>query len=554
MPTTVVNPITKESLAPYAKLGKSNGKVRSHIIDLLFRLVQTDDPAKVKELCLSEVAWLEDEYTNPNTRTSYVTAYRKALSAYFAEHLPPAILLSEYKGVSQHLALCHLFAADEDYAQKTASTKAKTAKQRDNLTAFNAAAAVNATELALMSDDWRELAAGLIMAVQCRPSDMLQAGKFKAISKYRLEFTTGLKKRGKTVTGEIFCLVDTLIFMDAFSRLRREPDVMEMKDWKLIEVDSGKNKTLNRAVRRIFGDKRDSGEIIPVPHGEKELSCKNLRAAGVNVSYWLHGRDDQSLGRFAELQLLHDNPGTAANYEDFYAADADGNRLLKVGVLKDEKLSAKPQSEKRSSISVDAQLRDMLKNPHLGGRTEAEQAQWADKSQSERLEHIIARALQANGLERDRDRAIERQQKAEFALRQLQRAAMEHEPVTEDEFIRAEDMVAAKPSGFDWRDVPNAELMNDCRHDAYHEKLRRSVEAVQDYNAGRELDEQFAITGSLLRQLAPVTPRKVAEWVKANKADIEAYNSGYSGRQNVGKPDPKSVIKWSEAAYGAYDW
>ena len=368
MPTKVVSPITKESLASYSKLGKSNSTVQSHICNLLFRLVQTDDPAKVKDLCLAEVAWLKSEYANPNTRTSYVTAYRKALSAYFAEHPPLASLLSEYKGTSQHLALCYLFAADEDYAQKSASTKAKTAKQRDNLTAFDAAAAVDATAKAITSDDWRELAAGLIMAVQCRPSDMLQAGKFKAVSKYRLAFTTRLKKRGKSVTGEVFCLVDTLTFMDAFSRLRREPDVMEMKDWKLIEVDSGKNKTLNRAVRRIFGNEREGGEIIPVPHGEKELSCKNLRAAGVNVSYWLHGCDDQSLGRFAELQLLRDSPGTAANYEDFYAADADGNRLLKVGVLKDEKLSTKPQSEKRSSISVDAQLRDMIGDAERWGR------------------------------------------------------------------------------------------------------------------------------------------------------------------------------------------
>ena len=60
------------------------------------------------------------------------------------------------------------------------------------------------------------------------------------------------------------------------------------------------------------------------------------------------------------FRLLHDNPGTAANYEDFYAAGADGDRLLKAGTLKDEPLSAKPQSEKHSSVSVDAQLRDMI--------------------------------------------------------------------------------------------------------------------------------------------------------------------------------------------------
>ncbi|PZO08417.1 MAG: hypothetical protein DCF25_22265 [Leptolyngbya foveolarum] len=288
--------------------------------------------------------------------------------AYFVECPPPASLLSEYKGTRQHLALCHLFAADEDYAQKTASTKEKTAEQRDHLTAFNAAAAVDATEQALKSDDWRKLAAGLIMAVQCRPSDMLQAGKFKAISKYRLEFTTGLKKRGKTVTGEIFCLVDTSTFIDAFSRLRREPDVMEVRDWALKDIDSGKNKAVNRAVRRVFGDQRQGGEIVPVPYGEKELSCKNLRAAGVNVSYWLHGRENQAIGRFAERQLLHDNPGTAANYEDFYCVDADGNRLREIGILKDSPLVGKPLSEKRSSLSLDKQLLAMVSDAEQGER------------------------------------------------------------------------------------------------------------------------------------------------------------------------------------------
>ena len=239
-----VEPITVDTFRPYAKLGKSNGKIQSRICDLLFRLVQTDDPAKVKALCESEIEWLAEEYDNPRTRCSYVSAYRKAIQAYFEECPPPVGLLDEYKGNSQHCALSHLFAADEDYAYGADRTKEKTAAQRDNLAGFDAAAVVEATKQALQSEDWRELAAALIMAVQCRPSDMLQAGKFKAISKYRLEFTSGLKKRGKFVTGEIFCLVDTATFIDAFSRLRREADVMEMKGWKLDEVDSGKNSTL----------------------------------------------------------------------------------------------------------------------------------------------------------------------------------------------------------------------------------------------------------------------------------------------------------------------
>ena len=536
MPTTVVAPITRDTLKPYAKLGKSNGKIQARICELLFRLVQTDDPAKVKTLCEEEIEWLNSEYDKASTRTSYVSAYRKAIHAYFEQNPMPQSLKVEKqttKGlVTNHLAESYLMAPAEDYDAVRQANKAKTAVQRDNLTGFNAAAAIEATKKALSSDDWRELAVGLIMAVQARPSDMLSSGDFNAVSKYRLEFTSRAKKRGAIAKGEIFCLVEAATFIDAFSRLRREPDVMEMKGYKLAEIDSAKNATLNRAVKRIYGD------IIPVPHGEKELSCKNLRAAGVNAAYWLHGRDSQSLGRFAELQLLHDNPGTAANYEDFYAADSEGKRLREVGVLKDEALSTTPKSEKRSSIAVDAQLRDVI----------GDAERWGEGSNVDRLERIIARAELADRLERQLARECEKRQALELKLSRLEKTVEGHtEP---DEPIAVVD----KPSGFDWRSVSNAELNGDRRHDAYAEKLRRSVEAVQEYNAGREFDEQFAITGSLLRQLTKVKPGKVKEWMAAHENELDAYNADYGARQNTGKPDPRKVIKWSEAAYGEYEW
>jgi len=111
-----------------------------------------------------------------------------------------------------------------------------------------------------------------------------------------------------------------------------------------------------------------------------------------------------------------------------------------------------------------------------------------------------------------------------------------------------------EPAGFDWRKVPNAELNGDRRHDAYDEKLRRTFEAIQNYNAGLDDSEQFAVTGSLLRQITGVKPGKVKLWIEGNKAALDNYNGGYGSRQNVGKPDPKSVIKWSEQAYGEYEW
>jgi len=52
-------------------------------------------------------------------------------------------------------------------------------------------------------------------------------------------------------------------------------------------------------------------------------------------------------------------------------------------------------------------------------------------------------------------------------------------------------------------------LKGDPSHDDYAEKLRRSVETIQEYNAGLDDSEQFSIIGSLLRQLTVVTPGKV---------------------------------------------
>jgi hypothetical protein len=66
-------------------------------------------------------------------------------------------------------------------------------------------------------------------------------------------------------------------------------------------------------------------------------------------------------------------------------------------------------------------------------------------------------------------------------------------------------------------------LNGDRRHDAYSEKLRRSVEAVKEYNAGRDDSEHFSITGSILRQLSKVKPGKVKEWTSAHSRELDSY-------------------------------
>lgn len=41
-----------------------------------------------------------------------------------------------------------------------------------------------------------------------------------------------------------------------------------------------------------------------------------------------------------------------------------------------------------------------------------------------------------------------------------------------------------------------------------------------------------------------------------HKAELDGYSDvqGHSYQQNKGKADIREVIKWSEAAYGTYEW
>lgn len=49
---------------------------------------------------------------------------------------------------------------------------------------------------------------------------------------------------------------------------------------------------------------------------------------------------------------------------------------------------------------------------------------------------------------------------------------------------------------------------------------------------------------------------KVKKWMVKQDAELSAYADelGHGPRQNAGKPEVRSVIKWSEQAYGKYEW
>jgi len=518
------------------------------------RELDVRSPDRVKALCEQQLSELREIYS-PSSMPNRVTKYRKAIQACFSEYPIPEGLNYPQKtqsGVIElHIAMQVMYSSVEESAIAIGNVTKKTNADQDNPQAFSLWDAIAAAEKAIESEDWQVVSAGLIFACQSRPIDLIKLGEAKAVSQYQIRFTTQAKKKGKPATRDIWTLIKADKFIDAFHRLRTDADILELENVSNSKADSQKNSTINRKVNSVFG------EIIPPPFTEKTLSAHNLRAAGAKAAYHLYGKPGQSAQRFVELQLIHDSKAASANYDDYYCVDDQGHEITSKGLRKDAdmKLASKPKSMQS--------LRPMLNKQTL----EEIRENWPGDSDNERLVRVLARARQADELEARLTRAqasaareAEKRQALELQLKQLQSAQLQPvaaraamgEPATK---AKADD-IADDSAGIDWRSVPNEILNGDRRNDAYKEKLRRSVEAIQDYNAGRELSEQYKINTSALRELAGVSPKMITPWMDEHKAELDSYSEaqGHTYRQNKDKANVRSVIKWSEQAYGPYEW
>ncbi|PZO42319.1 MAG: hypothetical protein DCF15_22925, partial [Phormidesmis priestleyi] len=280
---------------------------------------------EVKQVCTEEKALFEQQYKNDNTRAAHMTRYRKAIAAMSAAlPFPEAVLYeqeTESGTVRQHLALKLMNYDSRFHAARQAPTVAKTKAQRRQRVAFDPVPVIECAIAALASDDYRKVAAAIILLTGRRPTEILKSGNFNQVNRYQVEFTGQLKSRGKSETYPIYCLCRSHLLIDAFTRFRRTANIKTLQGEENTAVDSRLNATINKAVRQIFG------EVLRSPLGDEQLSATNLRAAYINIAYYLFGVPEESIGSFAEDFLGHQNTSSAASYEDYYCVAADGYAL-----------------------------------------------------------------------------------------------------------------------------------------------------------------------------------------------------------------------------------
>lgn len=548
------NPFTVTAMNPqdfHKYIDAARGESQ-HIAFFLAAVSQATTTTTAANLATEAIAGLYSrrggEQGTPNSRCSYASAYRKAFKAMSTDRQIAAAIVAAVVPL--------LKGTDEDIAATKSKQTAKSRKQMSHLTPFNPHHFLSQLEAGLQSSDWRELAAAIVAACHARPIDVLKLAEFRPLSDYQVEFTSKAKKRGGTAVGNIWVMVPAAQFIDAFERLRRMPDVIRYQTMSNKEVDSSANSNVGRGVQRIFGG------VLPVPHDDDgETSASNLRAAATNVAQWLYGADEIHVAELAIRQLMHDSTNAEASYRDYRLVDDAGAAIKDYGVrrreikteikpyyfyLLDGAGAVKPDSviDESGVIEVSRQghaakvqttvtekPKSMTKSSITADRLTLEELKtFPGSTNAEKLQLVMAQARRVAELEAQLE-----YQKAQNA--KLRKAMTTTTPAAE---AKATAPAAAKTTTTEAQsentNMPTTTTApaDDIRKLEDHqiigkkagfadERIRRTVAAIQDYNAGRELDEQIEINVGSIRALAAVNAAKVGEWCKANAAALAAY-------------------------------
>ena len=104
--------------------------------------------------------------------------------------------------------------------------------------------------------------------------------------------------------------------------------------------------------------------------------------------------------------------------------------------------------------------------------------------------------------------------------------------------------------------MSNAELNGSQIPGSADEKIRRSIEALYEYNEGRSHIEQWSITPTVVQKLSGSNANRVKDYLERHpevEHRLEQYNQDYGYQQNRGKGHPRDSVKWP-VSYGEYEW
>ncbi len=439
--------------------------------------------------------------------------------------------------VQQHVSLLHMNYPPDMHEERKQPTEDRKTEQRRNLTPIKCVDKYLETiDKLINSTDYREIAVGLIAATGRRMSEILSTAVFTQIGQFEVEFEGQLKAKGEEKRKyPAFTLIESAKVIDGLLKLRRMAEIKEMKNWNFTEIDSGKNATVNNKVREAFS------ELIQPPHGEQQLSSKNLRAAYAAIAIYLFCRDNHAESLFIKERLGHANDATASNYEDYQVADVGGKALVRgVWVHRIDEEMSKPMQ-----IPTNMRLRMTLATKEV--INDEEFLPYPD--QASRIEELIRLARIGKQYEEGK-LVVKEVMKVVEAIKEVEKPVEVIKEVKKPTAVEpVKPVEEVKPTSGRFEEMSNEELRGCQAPGSAIEKIRRSVRAIKTYNEQQaEKKYQWAINVSTLEDLSGCHSKAVREYLDSDEGRLQVtdYNleKEFGFQQNRGKGSIKQYVTW----------
>jgi Telomere resolvase len=325
------------------------------IVEFIDRLTITKNKAKIQELCIAEIALLEEGYPQATIGKVYLPMYRKAIQTAVDEGLLPLTKNTsreytyskrnsgETGKAIDHFALDYLKYDSATYSQFAGISAERNNLKQDNLQPVNPDIFLAVAADLLNSADPFDLAVGIAATTGRRFSEVVAKGTMTATNDlYWISFAGQLKKRTykKNVEADSYltpCLLPAAIVLDAMERFRQHPRIAALADFSVIEINRSLADSVKRSVIRNFGD---TG-IVPILSSESAVTVHNLRGVYGEICTHFFCPPDRAISRFVQERLGHvisadelkrANSSATQHYFHYYLVDSNGQHLGAKGI------------------------------------------------------------------------------------------------------------------------------------------------------------------------------------------------------------------------------
>ncbi|MEO1763980.1 MAG: protelomerase family protein [Cyanobacteria bacterium J06629_18] len=529
--------------------------VKKWTVDFLSKLdkVESVDKDAIKSYCNQAKQEFETEIKNKSIQKSKdselsPTAWKNSASTHMSQirnaikSWQQTITLDDTNSyeqqtkeglVKQHLALLYMNYPSGFHKERQAPTEEKKQEQRRQLESIDCVDEYqNVIEDLLVSYDYREVTIGLIAATGRRPSEILSTAKFEQIGQFEVMFSGQLKVKGEDREPyPTFTLVESFKVCDALLRLRRMPEIKELKKKTLAEIDSGRNSTVNTKVVEYFSP------LINPPHGEIQLSSKNLRASYAAIAIYLFCSWKQEPSQFIKERLGHIADATASNYQDYQVTDKQGKPQTRGAWV--ERISEDMGEVMQDIVNTRVRVTKAAK------QTIDDQEFLPFSDQVSRMEELIR--LAQVGKQFEQGKLVKEVIKV---VEKPVGKVVEVNKNVETETTKAVETADKKPvkSSNKIEDMSNDELFGSNIPNSGHEKIKRAVAAVKVYNESQaEKKYWWSINSKVIKDLTNCRTEAVKRYLESEEGRLQVsdYNElhqlGY--HHNRGRGSVKEVIK-----------